>query len=245
MVLRSDSALAFGRDCLRRWVFLAIVVCSLLIWIGDAVARAANTVSRGSTSEVCDLAALLAARTHGVPHDVLRAVTRTETGRNRDGGLQPWPWTVNMEGTGRWFETRAEAYQYVQARYASGARSFDLGCFQINHRWHSQHFVSIDEMFDPVANADYAARFLSALFDETGDWSRAAAAYHSRTPRFANRYRARFDRIRAELDSFEDGISDGIAGPAPLIAQGETRLGSLVPLAGARATAGQLAFFER
>jgi soluble lytic murein transglycosylase-like protein len=54
-------------------------------------------------------------------------------------------------------------------------------------------------MFDPDANAAYAARFLSELHAELGDWSRAAGAYHSRTPSFAWKYRARFDRIRARL----------------------------------------------
>jgi len=52
-------------------------------------------------------------------------------------------------------------------------------------------------MFDPVANATYAAGFLSDLRDETGDWSLAAGAYHSRTEEFATRYRAKFDDLRS------------------------------------------------
>lgn len=155
--------------------------------------------SHASKPGLCDKAAARAAGETGVPLSVLRAVTRTETGRARNGRLAPWPWTVNMEGTGRWFGTRAEARAYATRHYNRGARSFDIGCFQINYKWHGSRFGSIDEMFDPLANARYAARFLARLHDELGDWSKAAGAYHSRTPAYAKRYRARFDRIRNAL----------------------------------------------
>jgi hypothetical protein len=104
-----------------------------------------------------------------------------------------------MQGRGVWFDSYEEARDYVAQHHARGARSYDVGCFQINYRWHGQHFASVEQMFDPDANAAYAARFLSELYAELGDWSRAAGAYHSRTPSFAGRYRERFDRIRARL----------------------------------------------
>ncbi|QHQ37449.1 transglycosylase SLT domain-containing protein [Algicella marina] len=148
---------------------------------------------------MCDAAATHAARETGVPRVVLQAISLTETGRRLDGEHRAWPWTVNMEGVGKWFAGREEALAYVNAHFATGARSFDVGCFQINFRWHGNAFASIAEMFDPQINALYAARFLRRLYGETGSWSRAAGAYHSRTPQFAERYAARFDRILAEL----------------------------------------------
>ena len=157
-----------------------------------------------SYSTVCDRAAQLAARESGVPLKVLRSITRTETGRARGGVLEPWPWTVNMEGKGRWFPSEDEARAYVFHHFKRGARSFDVGCFQINYRWHGQAFRSIDQMFDPLENARYAARFLKSLHTEMGDWSRAAGAYHSRTPRYAQRYIARFDRILAALSDLTE-----------------------------------------
>ncbi|MGR3514768.1 MAG: lytic transglycosylase domain-containing protein [Paracoccaceae bacterium] len=157
---------------------------------------------------ICDSAASLVSRETGVPLDVLLAITRTETGRSSVSGLSPWPWTVNMEGVGKWFDDVASAQAYVGRHFARGARSFDVGCFQINYKWHGQAFGSIEEMFDPILNARYAARFLSDLYTEFGNWSRAAAAYHSRTPKYARRYMARFDRIRADLPDIME--------PAPL-----------------------------
>ncbi|WP_371225004.1 transglycosylase SLT domain-containing protein [Roseovarius sp. 2305UL8-3] len=169
----------------------------LACWSSTLVGIASASIPIGDT---CDHAAQIAASESGVPVSVLRSITRTETGRTRAGKLQPWPWTVNMEGVGKWFETEDAARAYVFKHFKGGARSFDVGCFQINYRWHGEAFRSIDEMFDPVENARYAASFLMRLHDETQDWSKAAGAYHSRTPKFAKRYRTRFDEIRQTMD---------------------------------------------
>ncbi|MEX2520268.1 MAG: lytic transglycosylase domain-containing protein [Paracoccaceae bacterium] len=149
---------------------------------------------------ICDAAAERGAERGEAPIEILRALTRTETGRRMDGALRPWPWTVNMEGEGFWFDNRAEALDFVTRRHAQGARSFDIGCFQINFRWHGEAFASLNEMFDPIINARYAARFLGELKAEGGDWRAAIGRYHSRTPSFANKYADRFEAILARLD---------------------------------------------
>ena len=150
-------------------------------------------------ADICNSAAAVAARESGVPVDVLRAISLTETGRRTDFGFAPWPWAVNMAGQGRWFDSFDAARSYVFRHQERGARNFDVGCFQINYRWHGQAFSSVDEMFDPLANARYAAQFLAQLHKEFGNWSSAAGAYHSRTKKHAKKYTARFDRIRASL----------------------------------------------
>lgn len=153
-----------------------------------------------SPALMCDAAARLAAAQLDLPPSILRSITRTETGRARGDKLEPWPWTVNMEGKGHWFETESAAKAFVEKELRRGARSFDVGCFQINYKWHGHAFRSIDQMFDPTENALYAATYLADLFAESGDWSKAAGAYHSRTPQNAEKYRARFDRIRQSLN---------------------------------------------
>lgn len=181
---------------------------------------------------LCDRAAALAAEEAGLPLPILLAITRTETARRG----APWPWTVNMEGEGHWFETRAEAEAFAERRYAAGARSFDIGCFQINHRWHGQHFNSIPDMFEPLVNARYAARFLTELYGELGSWDAAVGAYHSRTPHHAERYLGAFHRHLAALDA----VPPSLPPPAPsdpprrnsfpLLQAGTPRMpGSLVP----------------
>lgn len=199
---------------------------------------------------VCDQAAIVASRETGVPVEVLRAISLTETGRKRAGVMRPWPWTVNMEGKGVWFDTEEEARAFAYRNYKRGARSFDVGCFQLNFKWHGQAFSSLEEMFDPVSNAVYAARFMLRLYREKGDWGQAAGAYHSRTKEYAKRYEKRFNSYLAQLSG--EGENPGIlqtdtsysaAGAKientivrvnmyPLLRQngGSRSLGSLVPL---------------
>lgn len=196
-------------------------------------------------SSLCDSAAHIAAQEFEVPIDVLLAITRTETGRTNQKTLKPWPWTVNMEGTGYWFSGRDDAQSFAIDRYRDGALNFDIGCFQINYRWHGKFFDTIEDMFDPVSNARYAANFLEQLFLEFGSWSAAAGAFHSRTPSKAESYTARFDTIRLNLDalSTETFLSASPLGiydrrkslittttPLnPLVSSGLPKLGSLVP----------------
>lgn len=167
-----------------------------------------SIASASSPADLCHVAGREAANSAGVPEDVLRALTLVETGRKKGKKFQPWPWTVNVEGKGRWFETSDEALSYVYKHYKTGARSFDVGCFQINFRWHGQAFASIEEMFDPVANANYAAAFIKSLKTEMGTWTAAAGAYHSRTPKFAKKYSEKFDRLRSSLEPYELKPSD-------------------------------------
>lgn len=173
-----------------------------------AAAPASARIFETDPMRVCDAAAAVAAHESGVPVEVLMGITRAETGHTREGQFTPWPWTVNVEGSGRWFASKAEAHQYILNRQAQGARSFDVGCFQINHRWHGEHFQSIEAMFDPLTNARYAAYFLLQLHTEMGAWPRAVGAYHSRTARHAQRYIRAVERHLANLVSDRPHLRD-------------------------------------
>lgn len=177
---------------------------------------------RAAATQVCDMAAAQAARATGVPLDVLRAIARIESGRAQGGRVTPWPWTVNMEGSGRWFESARETLTYLESHRARGARSFDVGCFQINYRWHGEAFASLSDMLEPRRNALYAAQFLASLRTELGDWTRAVGAYHSRTPTHARRYLAQFEKAHAALapPGTSPNAAPGIAAPH---AQGAAR----------------------
>jgi hypothetical protein len=177
------------------------LVCVLFAWGANAVKAASFDIG---TAGLCDQAAVKASRSKGVPLDILLAISRTETGRITHSGLQPWPWAVNMEGVGRWFATLDEARSYVFSHYKNGARSFDVGCFQINYKWHGEAFRSINDMFDPEIGATYAAEFLISLYREFGSWPAAAGAYHSRNLALAKDYAAKFSEIRRNLPKNPD-----------------------------------------
>ena len=175
-------------------------------------------------SRLCEEAAERAARSYGIPPTLMRAIALVESGRTQEGQSAPWPWTLNIEGKGFWFASRSEALDHARVAIARGARSIDLGCFQINRRWHGHAFETLDAMLDPVAGADYAARFLRQLYLETGHWLTAAGFYHSRTADVARRYRARIAGELARIDSpvFNPGVeANAIVAASP--SQGEIR----------------------
>ena len=141
--------------------------------------------------DTCERAARFAAAEAGVPVDILLAITIVET--SRDGAA--WPWTLNHDGRGFWFPSASEAEKAVSAILEEGGTA-DIGCFQINSRWHGTAFTSVGRMLDPVENALYAARYLRQLHGERGDWAAAIAAYHSRNP---DRGRAYLDRVTQHM----------------------------------------------
>lgn len=183
----------------------------------------AIVVASPTAANICDAAAHRASATTGVPVDVLLTITRLETGRS-DAAGDPWPWTVNHADNGTWFSSEDDARSYVFAKVKRGVSNIDIGCFQINYRWHADAFRSLDEMFNPEKNAEYAAHFLNMLYREFGDWTEAAGAYHSRTPRYAERYKSKFHQISARLASL-DRPSDPSRNSEPSVIHGRSPVG--------------------
>ncbi|HEY0182631.1 MAG TPA: transglycosylase SLT domain-containing protein, partial [Rhodopila sp.] len=140
---------------------------------------------------LCETAVIAAEYVNRLPARLLGAISLTETGRADPGAgrVRPWPWTVNAEGDGQFFGTKQEAVLAVKALQDRGVRSIDVGCLQVNLMYHPNAFASLDEAFDPRANANYAARFLNALYADGKDWPTAVAAYHSETPVLGEAYR--------------------------------------------------------
>jgi hypothetical protein len=159
----------------------------------------ALTCTAVADQNLCESAALIAAQETGVPPALLLALTRTETGHTWNGRFQPWPWAVNIAGSGSWHPSAAAALAAIEAAIMAGERNVDIGCFQINYRWHGQAFGSVATMLDPLANARYAASFVTELQAELGSWPAAIGAFHSRRPAQAARYLARFEtNLRAQ-----------------------------------------------
>ncbi|SDF35083.1 lytic transglycosylase domain-containing protein [Limimaricola pyoseonensis] len=172
-----------------------------------AVARApeaAGPVERG----LCVNAILRAQLRYDIPGNLLLGIGIQEAGVTRGGRLTIWPWAVNAAGEGRLFDSRAAALDWIAARRAAGVSSIDVGCMQINMRWHPDAFRDTAQGFDPAVNVDYAARFLRGLYEELGDWTAAAGAYHSRTPEAQQVYLASLRRNVAvandRISSFRD-----------------------------------------
>ncbi len=127
----------------------------------------------------------------GIPANLLRAVSNVESGRWVGGMVTPWPWTINVEGRGYIFKTKAEAIQAVEKFQRKGAKSIDVGIMQINLLHHPEAFGNLHEAFDPQLNIAYGAKFLKQLFLQHKAWNKAVGHYHSATLKYHNAYRQR------------------------------------------------------
>ena len=131
----------------------------------------------------CTAAIAEVERSARLPSKMLDAIGVVESGRLdlRTSVVAPWPWTINVAGVGRMFDSAADAIAAVQAAQAAGVQSIDVGCMQVNLLHHPHAFATLDAAFDPASNVRYAAGFLALLRSQTGDWPSAVAAYHSAT----------------------------------------------------------------
>ena len=167
----------------------------LVIWMVGWFWLAGHAQADEST--LCRQAVGAAESSLRIPDAFLSAIARVESGRpdRQTGVLAPWPWTINAEGKGSFFASKAEAIEAVRALQARGVRSIDVGCMQVNLMHHPEAFASLEQAFDPAENANFAGRLLLSLFAQTRAWPRAAAAYHSQTPTIGATYQ---ERVLAE-----------------------------------------------
>ncbi|ABC23348.1 hypothetical protein F11_13085 [Rhodospirillum rubrum F11] len=186
-------------------------------------------------SALCAAQTLAQNRNAGFPEHMLTAISLVESGRwDRDLRARiAWPWTVMAEGRGRFFQTKAEALAEVRLLQAKGVANIDVGCMQVNLRYHGGAFDSLEEAIDPAANVAYAASFLRRLFDDTNDWAEAVTAYHSKTEVYAQRYAAKINEAWLEARASAQGRVQlaSQAGPATGPAAGAAPSASLFSMA--------------
>ncbi len=147
-----------------------------------------------------------------LPQNILVSIGMVESGRADPltGHVAPWPWTVNADGQGQYFQNKADAEAFVRFAEASGARDVDVGCFQISLQSHPDAFATLDDAFDPAHNAAYAARFLGDLKSQTGSWNTAIADYHSALPDLGLPYQRLVLAAWKRIGTLPFGISDDV-----------------------------------
>ncbi|MEI9899729.1 MAG: transglycosylase SLT domain-containing protein [Hyphomicrobium sp.] len=147
---------------------LLIALAAVCIYSGRSTAIEAGM-------NVCEQELVRAAAVHNVPLGMLYAIGLSESGRR--GSLQPY--ALNVDGRAAYELSKPEALRAFRQAKLGGAKFIDIGCMQINHRYHSGSFDTVEDMFDPAKNVAYAARFLSDLKEREGSWTKAIARYHA------------------------------------------------------------------
>ena len=167
-------------------------------WLSVIVSCAFTFAAQASEPD-CEAIAAEVGRLAQLPDGYLPAISRIESGRQRDGKRRAWPWTLNHSGKGLYFESKAEALAYLKTATAKGRTNIDVGCMQINHYWHGHTFGSLEEMIDPVQNVKYAAAYLAELYERHGSWVEAVKHYHSPDEARGVRYYKGFQKAHRVL----------------------------------------------
>jgi hypothetical protein len=161
----------------------------LVVWLAILPAAWAGSPP-GEPVDSCDQAATVAEATWQLPAGLLSAIGVVESGRGDLARARPvpWPWTINFDGRGYFLPNKTEAVAVVSTVRAAGRAVIDVGCFQVNLFYHPEAFASIEEAFDPNANAQAAARILTRAHSGGGSWDYAIGLYHSASPDRAAAY---------------------------------------------------------
>ncbi|MEX0828149.1 MAG: lytic transglycosylase domain-containing protein [Haliea sp.] len=143
----------------------------------------------------------------GVPGDVLYAMAQTESGRWVEGRIEPWPWTLNIEGDAQYFADREAMFEALMKALRGDQLSVDVGPMQLNWSWQFDRLQSPWRITDPVINIKVAAEVLRDHYDRARDWHIAVGHYH-RPSEASAKDRSIAENYRRRVWSFLDEYSE-------------------------------------
>ena len=123
-----------------------------------------------------------------IPKGLLLSIGKAEAIRKINNKFIIWPWTINHAGKSLFFDNKEQMKNYVFKNLKRKDFNIDVGCMQINIKWHKNNFKKISDMFEVNPNISYAASFLKQLKNKHGSWDKAIKHYHSSDPKKNNPY---------------------------------------------------------
>ncbi len=150
------------------------------------------------------------AEAHGIPSALFYALALAESGRwiPDQRASRPWPWALNIEGSGHFYPSREAALSALAEVLSAGKTWVDVGLMQISWHFHQPALGTPIEALDPYRNLAAAAEILVRCHRSRGDWWAAVGCYHApNAPERAERYRARVHAIWTDLQEDAE-ISD-------------------------------------
>ena len=123
-----------------------------------------------------------------IPKGLLLGIGKAEAIRKINNKYIIWPWTINHAGKSLFFDNKEQMKNYVFKNLKRKDFNIDVGCMQINIKWHKKNFKKISDMFEVNPNISYAASFIKQLKNKHGSWDKAIKHYHSSDPKKNNPY---------------------------------------------------------
>ena len=176
----------------KRILSASLILTSILAAASSYSAQAKDDSSLKESS-LCNRYFSIYENKHHMPSNMLRAISVTESGKwiNPIAKSIAWPWTINVGGKGYHYDSKIEAIQAVKKLMKKGRSSIDVGCMQINLKYHPEAFNNLEQAFEPKYNIEYAAEFLAKKYKQKRSWEAAIRHYHNANPIYSNKYIAR------------------------------------------------------
>ena len=132
---------------------------------------------------ICEKQIIEIERQINIPKGLLKAIGLTESGRYIEKSKKViWPWTINYKKKSLFFESKSQMLKFLESKVKKGNYDLDVGCMQINLKWHGKYFKKISDSIDPKINISYATSFLFKLKSDFKTWTEAIKRYHSSKP---------------------------------------------------------------
>ena len=158
-------------------------ICIIKLFFILIIFSPINVFASVKTNLVCEKIIKNIESLTGIPEGLLLGIGKTEAGRIIDKKeLRVWPWTVNHAGKSLFFDNKKQMKNYVLKHLTKGDNNLDVGCMQVNLKWHKHNFKQVNDMISPEPNISYAASFLVQLKNKYGNWNEAIKNYHSSDP---------------------------------------------------------------
>ena len=191
--IRFQKLSLFRRDLIK---FMIAFIFKLMIIINSQIVAQFKILLKRITIILLILSSLFSSL-QCVANDLLPLISKTEQEYNIPTGLllaianiesTTKPYALNIGGRAIFAKSKAEAVAIVRYHLDQGRDNIDLGVMQINLYWHGKNFADIEQMLTPKNNIEYAAKFLTKLYEQHGSWNLAIRYYHSAKSEHNNKY---------------------------------------------------------
>lgn len=138
-----------------------------------------------------------------IPRGLLMAIAVTESGLNG----QPDPLAMNIAGRGFRASSVTQMASIIADQARHGVRSIDVGCMQVNLKYHGMKFERPTDLLSSPVNVAYAGDFLVRLALESKSWRDAVMSYHNKVDPARRRwYGCKIWNTYLRLGSAHDGF---------------------------------------
>lgn len=156
-----------------RPVLLAVALILVAASFGARQARA---------EEGCLANAAEAERDLGIPNGLLQSLAMVESGQDDN------PFAISVHGRAIVARDSKAAAKLLRDRKGKYHSNTYVGCMQLSLDAHRTAFASPEQIVDPKQNVYYAAKILTRLHNEEGNWRHALIRYNGATVSTASNY---------------------------------------------------------